>query len=157
MEVPISRYDPEFGQIKYEGYQWVLEQRAILGDRAVPISIEFNVETCEISSLEREAIRLALTLPADVLRIVAPVVLQNYEIYRDLIGDEELPPLADPLEVWNEVTFSYLEVPRHEEYGLHVPSFMLNAECSWDPEHGLEVRFRNGIADAASQQGDLGY
>ena len=157
MKAPSSRYDVEFGQIKHEGYQWTLEQGAILGDRVVPICIEFNEQTCEISSLEREAIRLALALPSDVLHTAAPVVLQNYQVYRDLIGDEELPPLADPLAVWDEVTFSYIEVPPHQEYGLHIPSFMLKAECSWDPEHGLEVRFHNGIADAASQQGDLGY
>ncbi len=29
------------------------------------------------------------------------------------------------------------------------------AECDWDPEHGLAVRFRNGRADPANQQGEI--
>ncbi|WP_176727091.1 hypothetical protein [Nostoc sp. KVJ20] len=30
-------------------------------------------------------------------------------------------------------------------------------ECDWDPEHGLEVRFRNGVADDADQIGEIGW
>jgi len=143
----------------FEGDQWVLERRATLGNRPVPICVEFEATLPEgkISALQREAVRQALTLPHDVLHTAAPIVLQNYEMYREAMGDEELPPLSDPTQVWDEVTFSYLFVPAHPDHSLQIPSFMLRAECSWDPEHGLEVRFRNGVADAASQQGDLGW
>lgn len=153
-----SQSDAELGLLILENDQWTLERHALLGDRAVPIRVEFEAgQVGELSPLQRAAIRQALSLPADVLRLSAPVVLQNYEVYREAIGDEEMPPLADPIEVWNEVTFSYLFVPPHTDYSLGTPSFLLLAECSWDQEHGLEVRFRNGIADAASQQGDLSW
>jgi hypothetical protein len=61
------------------------------------------------------------------------------------------------VQVWDQVTFSYLFVPPHAAYNLQTPIFKLFAECSWDLEHGLEVRFHNGVADAASQQGDLDW
>ncbi len=158
MQPSTNQQDTEFGLMIFEDNQWVLERRATLGDRTVPICVELEAtQTGEASPLQREAVRQALTLPHDVLHTSAPVVLQNYEVYREAMGDEELPPLSDPVQVWNEVTFSYLFVPPHAGYNLQTPSFMLLAECSWDPEHGLEVRFRNGVADAASQQGDLGW
>ena len=153
-----SQYDDELGLLSLENGQWMLERRAFLGDRTVPICIEFEAgQVGELSPLQRQALRRALSLPPNILRLAAPVVLQNYEVYREAIGDEEMPPLADPIEVWDQVTFSYLFVPPHADYSLETPSFMLLTECSWDPEHGLEVRFRNGVADAASQQGELGW
>ena len=150
--------NPEFELMLIEVAKGVLKCFAMLGDRSVPIWVE--PETGKVnqpSLLQREAIRQALSLPSDVLRITAPIVMQNYEVYREMVGDEEMPPLSDPLQVWEQVTFSNLLVPTHSDYGLEISSFMLRAECSWDLEHGLEVRFRNGVADAASQQGDLGW
>ncbi len=52
------------------------------------------------------------------------------------------------------VTPTYFEVPLH--YDVTTPTFFLMAECDWDPEHGLVVRFRDGHADEADQQGELG-
>lgn len=153
MESPRSYDDAEFGQIILEDNHWTLAQCAVLGDRRVPICVDFEQgQIGELSSLQREAIRQALALPPDVLRITAPLVLQNYDVYRDMIGDESMPVLANPIQVWDRVTFSYIYV----EYDLDIATFKLIAECDWDPEHGLEVRFRNGVADDADQIGETG-
>ncbi len=155
---PTSSYkDAEFGQIVIEDNHWTLGQSAVLGDRRVPICVDFEQRQIgELSSVQREAIRQALALPPDVLRITAPLVLQNYDVYREMIGDREMPPLANPIQVWDRVTFSYIYVPPHVEYDLNIPTFELIAECDWEPEHGLEVRFRNGVATEADQIGETG-
>ncbi|MDZ8036012.1 MAG: hypothetical protein RMY64_36120 [Nostoc sp. DedQUE08] len=157
MKPPKSYYDAEFGQIIIEDNHWTLAQCAVLGDRRVPICVDFEQgQVGELSSLQREAIRQALALPPDVLRITAPLVLQNYNVYREMIGDEYMPLLANPIQVWEQVTFSYIYVPPHVEYDLHIATFELIAECDWEKEHGLEVRFRNGVADDADQIGETG-
>ena len=157
MKSPKSYYDAEFGQIINEDNYWTLAQSAVLGTRRVPICVDFEQgQIGELSSLQREAIRQALALPAYVLRITAPLVLQNYDVYREMIGDESMPPLTNPIQVWDEVIFSYIYVPPHVEYDLDIPTFELIAECDWEPEHGLEVRFRNGVADDADQIGETG-
>lgn len=139
--------------MRLEDNNWTLAQCAVLGDRRVPICVDFEQgQIGELSSLQREAIRQALALPPDVLRITAPLVLQNYDVYRDMIGDESMPLLANPIQVWEQVTFSYIYV----EYDLDIATFKLIAECDWDSEHGLEVRFRNGVADDADQIGETG-
>ncbi|MBN3960471.1 hypothetical protein [Nostoc sp. NMS8] len=158
MESPRSYYDAEFGQMRLEDSHWTLAQYAVLGDRRVSICVDFEQgQIGELSSLQREAIRQALALPPDVLRITAPLVLQNYDVYRDMIGDDSMPLLANPIQVWEQVTFSYIYVPPHVEFDLHITTFQLLAECDWDPEHGLEVRFRNGVADDADQIGEIGW
>ncbi|MHC5595111.1 MAG: DUF6985 domain-containing protein [Nostoc sp.] len=157
MKPPRSYYDAEFGQMIMEDSHWTLAQCAVLGDRRVPICVDFeHGQIGELSSVQREAIRQALALPTDVLCITAPLVLQNYDVYRDMIGDESMPLLANPIQVWDEVTFSYIYVPPHVQYDRHIPTFELLAECSWDPEHGLEIPFRNGVADDADQIGETG-
>ena len=153
MKSPRSYYDAEFGQMTLEDNYWTLAQCAILGDRRVRICVDFEQgQIGKLSSLQREGIRQALALSPDVLHVTAPLVLQNYDVYRDMIGDREMPLLANPIQVWDQVTFSYIYV----EYDLDIATFKLIAECDWDPEHGLEVRFRNGVADDADQIGETG-
>ena len=117
----------------------------------VPIVIED--EGGYVSPQQLEALKQALTLAPDVLEKSAPAVVQNYEVYREMIGDEEMPPLAHPVDVWKLVTPTSIEIPLQD---ANTPTeFLLMAECDWDAEHGLAVRFRDGMADASSQQGEL--
>lgn len=71
-----------------------------------------------------------------------------------MIGDEEMLPLSASIDVWQAVQPSYIEVPPHGT--ITTPTFLLFAECDWNVEHGLMVRFRNGYADASDQQGEFG-
>jgi len=148
-------HDPDFGPMQFDGAEWVLERRAVFNGVAVPVRIEAeHADTGTLSPVQRAAVQLALALPPDVLAVSAPAVVQNYGVYREMIGDDEMPPLAAPADVWRAVTPSYISVPPHGT--ITTPSFLLLAECDWDPEHGVVVRFRNGYADASNQQGELG-
>lgn len=120
----------------------------------VEVPIEIEPETGDSSAQQREALSALLSLSPQVLEESAPAVVQNYEVYREAIGDEEMPPLQNPVDVWQSVQATKFVIPAHDNYST--PTFLLIAECDWDPEHGLEVRFRNGRADAADQQGELG-
>ena len=119
----------------------------------VPVEIEPE-DNGELSPPQREALRLLLSLPPNILELSAPAVVQNYEVYRAAIGDEEMPPLAQPVDVWKAVEPTEFCILPHGDF--KTPTFMLFAECDWDVEHGLVVRFRDGVADASNQQGELG-
>jgi hypothetical protein len=148
-------HDPDFGSMHFDGFEWTLDRRALFNGFEVPVRIEpETADTRELSQRQREALLIALSLPPDVLALSAPAVLQNYEVYREIIGDEEVPPLQAPIEVWRSVIPSSISIPPHDQ--ITTPTFFLWAECDWDPEHGLVVRFRNGYADASNQQGELG-
>lgn len=144
--------------LPFDGTEWKREISVLFNGIEIPIEIEpENYETdgeaALMSPVQIEALRIVLSLPRDVLETSAPAVVQNYEVYREMLSDEELPPLAKPVEVWEKVAPSRLSIPPHGD--LTIPTFLLLAECDWDPEHGLAVRFRNGVADASNQQGEI--
>jgi hypothetical protein len=146
-----TKHDAEFGAMTEDEVGWVLERRAVFGGAQVPIEIELDDEG-KLDEFQRQAVRQALALRPNVLQEAAPAVVQNYEVYREMIGDE-LPPLGSPVDVWQQVHIEKISVPRH--YDAQHSYFFLRAECDWDEEHGLEVRFRDGAPIDASQQGDL--
>ncbi len=119
----------------------------------VEVPIEIEADETGPSPQQLEALAQALDLAPDVLELSAPAVVQNYEVYREVIGDDELPPLETPVAVWKLVEPTEIQIPPHD--AATPPGFLLMAECDWDVEHGLVVRFRGGVGVAASQQGEL--
>ena len=151
--------DPDFGIIYLDDSSrhkiWTLERKIDFNGHEISIEIEpEDSETLTISVVQRQAVKIALNLPSDALSRSAPAVIQNYECYDESLDGEELPKLKHPVDVWNLVKPEYISVPAHNK--VTIPTFLLYAECFWDEEHGLEVRFRNGYADESDQQGNLG-
>lgn len=138
---------------------WKLERRASFNGRQIPIRIEpEDRETRAISEVQRQAAKIALNLPADTLLLSAPAVIQNYDCYQEDLEETEILDLSDPIDIWQAIEPSYISIPAHSDppyYDVKIPTFILYAECTWDGEHGLEVRFRNGYADESDQQGHL--
>ena len=74
-------------------------------------------------------------------------------MYRQNFGDEEkVSQISRLVDVWQQVRIKYISVPLH--YEAQNAYFRLYAECDWDEEHGLAVRFRNGVAFDSDQIGD---
>ena len=150
-----TQHDEEFGLLTLQGgSEWVLERHALLGSQPVFIKVELDDENT-MEPQQREAIRYALALGPDALENAAPAVVQNYEVYREAIGDDEqMPPLEQLVDVWRHVQIRGISVPRH--YEARHAYFLIEAECDWDSEQGLEVRFRDGVAIEADQAGSTG-
>ena len=144
-----TRNDEELGPMSGEGCSWTLQRTASLGGASVPIEIESDEEG-GFEAGQREAVRLALALGPGALEEAAPVVAENFEE----IDDEQTPPLERAADVWQQVRIERIRVPRH--YEARHAYFLIDAECNWDFEHGLEVRFRDGVAIEAGQAGDTG-
>ena len=155
--------DPDLGIVYFDAREmhdmWTVERDVNFNGHNIPIRIEPDVSsTSAFSEVQRQAALIALNLPADTLLRSAPAVIQNYECYREYFDETELPKLTSPIEIWNLVEPNYIVVPVHSfppHYDVKIPTFILYAECIWDIEHGLEVRFRNGYADESDQQGHL--
>lgn len=146
-----TRHDDEFGPLTAQGSdEWRLERTVLLGGAPIPIEVRRDGNTL-LDPLQRQAIRSALALDANALEEAALAVVQNYEVYREMIGDDEMPPLEKPMDVWQQVRLSHISVASHRE--VQHAYFLLHAECDWDPEHGLEVRFRDGVAIECDQEG----
>ena len=150
-----THVDAEFGLMTAHGSgQWVLEQGIVLGSQRVAIEVELDEEHA-LEPQQRQALRYVFALGSDALEQAAPAVVQNYEVYREAIDDDEqTPPLDTPVDVWQQVQIDHIAVPRH--YGARHAYFLLSGECAWAPADGLEVRFRDGVAIEADQIGQSG-
>ena len=155
--------DPDLGMMYFDNsaYKqvWILDRHINFNGHEIPIKIKpEDSNTLAISDVQRQATKIALNLPTDTLLLSAPAVIQNYECYEEDFDESELPKLTSPIDIWNLIEPSYILVPAHSfspYYDVKIPTFILYAECIWDEEHGLEVRFRNGYADESDQQGHL--
>ena len=153
-----TRHDEEFGLMTQQSLNsWLLERTVTLGGAAIPVEIEVELqeESADFANpLLRQAIRHALALGPDALEAAAPAVVQNYEVYRDAIfDDEQTPPLENPVDVWKQLQIKTIFVPTH--YDARHAYFLLFADCDWSPGHGLAVRFRDGEPLDSNQIGDM--
>ena len=148
-----TKHDSEFGAMTRDGGDWRIERAIVFAGQDVPIEVEPD-ENDNFEAGQRQAMRLALALGPDAAEEAAPSVVQNYEVYREALGEEETPQLERLVDVWQQVRIKCIYVPRHHE--AQNAYFQIQAECDWDPEHGLWVRFRNGVAIEASQAGEIG-
>lgn len=149
-----TKQDKEFGTVLYVQGNCELEQRVVLGGQEVPIRVDGEEDEGNLSPMQRQAVRHALALGPDALEVAAPVVVQNYEVYREALDEEQTPQLERLVDVWKQVRIKCISVPAHHD--VQNAYFEFQAECDWDPEHGLEVRFRNGVALDANQSGETG-
>ena len=150
--------DRDLGTIYFDNSDyhkvWTLERRVNFNGYTIPVEIKpEDFETLAISEVQRQAAKIALNLPSDTLLLSASAVIQNYECYEENLDETELLELNDPVNIWDSIEPRYILVPAHKD--VTIPTFILYAECLWDEEHGLEVRFRNGYADESDQQGRL--
>ncbi|MFS8098632.1 hypothetical protein LFM09_15985 [Lentzea alba] len=112
------------------------------------VAMPFRVDEYESDPAPEDfhaAIRTFLSLDRAVLEEAGPAVFAYYRDVADEVGDEDgFPLIADPDEVWDHVKFDREEasVQRDGEGG---PVYVSVAcDCAWEPEHGLQLVFRDG-------------
>jgi hypothetical protein len=88
-----------------------------------------------------------LDLDASVLRAAAPAV---YDYYLDTVVDLRAAGLEVPVriggpdEVFDHVRFGEITVVRDGAEGDGPVYVSIECECAWEPEHGLQIVFREG-------------
>ncbi|UQU67322.1 hypothetical protein COUCH_14080 [Couchioplanes caeruleus] len=92
------------------------------------------------------AIRTFLANGPDVLRAAAPHI---FAYYRDVMthfspGDEDYVEIAGPADVLGHVRPGAEPVVSRDRYGDGRVHVSVECECAWEPEHGLQIVFRDG-------------
>lgn len=112
-------------------------------------SLPFNVEGYEDDPAQQDfhaAIRTFLALNHEALDEASPAAFAYYRDVADEVGEDEedFPRIAGPGEVWDHVLFSRHDVSVQRD-GPGEPVYVsVECECSWEPEHGLQLVFRGG-------------
>jgi hypothetical protein len=98
---------------------------------------------------------LALT-PADRLA-ASEHLFQHYQRYASIMDDEDLGCWPEKAEdIWPHIVPSAITLARRGRRDTHV-YVRIEAECAWDPEHGLQIIYRSGhqLSRVSEQDGHL--
>jgi hypothetical protein len=87
-----------------------------------------------------------LSLDATALKAAEKHV---FSYYRDMnnawnLSDDEYVRIDNPSEVWNHVQFGQEAFVSRRSYGDKGIYVSVECNCDWEPEHGLQIVFKNG-------------
>lgn len=87
-----------------------------------------------------DAIAAFLALDASVLAAATLPIFDYYLDVRSEFGDEEgFPPITVPDEVWQHIRYGQVTVGRGSGRDGDSVFVSVEAECAWEPEHGLQI------------------
>ena len=118
------------------------------------------LESYEVDSERDEfevAVRNFLALTVADRALATPHVYKNYLDFAYAVGPDDLEvEIDDPDEVWNHVHPRAVRVRRRHRREARV-YVVVAAECDWEPEHGLQLVYRDGkeLSRVSAQDGHV--
>jgi hypothetical protein len=93
-----------------------------------------------------EVISAFLTADETAWRAAAPSIFEYYEdVTAGLDADDDwYVEISGPDQVWEHVEVGIEVMVERDPYGDHKVYVSVECECGWEPEHGLQVVFREG-------------
>jgi hypothetical protein len=126
---------------------WLGSERpiAVLGGTLCRIVVEGYDEDENKQDFHRA---IANFLAADEAALKA-VSSEVFAYYQDMVaymspGDEAYVRISSPDDVWSHVQFGYEPLVSRHSYGDKRVYVSLECNCDWEPEHGLQIVFRDG-------------
>ena len=110
---------------------------------SVTIQIFPEGETDEhiLSEDESDVLGRFLSLPQTRSDEIVPHLWQYYQDIRARVDPDEIVNIPDPADIWKHVQPRSVSVNRDER---GVPYIDIEANCDWEPEHGLQLVLQNG-------------
>ena len=126
---------------------------------AEPIAVPFfdglslPVQLMDVSAADASAIDAAmenfLRLNAQDRSRAAPAVLENCQNFLSMIdlsteADHAMAALTDADAIWPYVDCQSIDIVKDDGDGEPSIHVVLTCNCEWEPEHGLQIVYRNG-------------
>lgn len=94
-----------------------------------------------------QAIAHFLAADLSVLKAAEPHIYSYFlDVKESIEPEEDFPQIDRPADLWQFIRFpqeAFVGRREHGDRGIYV---WLDCECDWEPEHGLQLVFRNGLA-----------
>ena len=145
--------DPVLGHIRLEHRWWECVRHIPFLDATLPVRIDPEQRGGYVSDKQRQVYQSMMRLPAATQALMEAPVFANYVTIRDAVEDDTMPDIAEAAQIWSHVDLRAILIPRHRTSKYSY--FFVEAECTWEPEHGLEVLFRDGAIFQVTQQAGL--
>jgi hypothetical protein len=147
--------DPVFGQLKNDGYGWT-GKVTVFG---YLLELEFAGDpTTEHKTAYQNMLRVFLEqekqFKISLEKAVFDYYNSNLEEFRVWCEPEQeealVPTLHHPREIWSQVNPFLMSIDCENP---EQPSIYIEFQANWDPEHGMDVTFRDhqiGVADTGA-------
>jgi Domain of unknown function (DUF6985) len=88
-----------------------------------------------------------LSISSSVLTEAEPHIFRYYQAMNDnwKPDDEEFVLIKSPGEVWRHLGLGDEPMVTRRAFGDKAIYISLECECDWEPEHGLQIVFKNGL------------
>ena len=104
-----------------------------------------------------KALGLFMGLTPESLLEATPYLYAEFKDYESSVDPSYLDTVVSrDLDIWNELDFTCVNVVRRR-YGDRGVYVQLAAECSWDPEHGIQLIYREGSSLSRVSEQDGHY
>ncbi|MFY7669684.1 DUF6985 domain-containing protein [Tenacibaculum sp. MEBiC06402] len=105
------------------------------------VNIGIAAANCSDTLIEADSVlKKFMTLDINDRNRHSKLLIDYYETCVKF-GIAEKIDLRNPTEIWNYVTPTEIIVDSEMHAGFYI---MISCECQWEPEHGLQLEFRNG-------------
>jgi hypothetical protein len=143
---------PGLGTVEpYEDFEWLCSQPVSIGALG-GLAGRFVLEGYEDDANKDEfhaAIANFLSNERDLLREATPHVFRYYEgTNADWDEDDDEYVEADLQTIWEHVQLGSEPHVSRRSYGDEAVYISLECNCDWEPEHGLQLVFKEGRAVA---------
>jgi len=145
--------DPVIGRIRLNHRWWECTRHVSFLDVTLQGRIDPEQRGGDVSDKQRRVYQSIMRLPAATQTLMEAPIFANYLKIRDLVEDDAMPDIADAAGIWIHLDVRAVLIPRHR--ASKYSYFFVEAECGWEPEHGLEVLFRDGAILQVTQQEGL--
>lgn len=95
-----------------------------------------------------KAIANFLSIDFSVLKKAEPHLFRYYKNCMseiDADDEEDFPQIDNASEVWDYIEFGEDAIVQRRAYGDQGVYISIESECDWEPEHGLQIVFKNGL------------
>jgi hypothetical protein len=141
------------GLIRRDRRWWECVRHIPFLDATMDVRIDPDQRDGDVTDKQRQVYQTIMGLPAATQALMEAPIFANYLKIRDEVEDDTMPEIATAAAIWSHLDLRAILIPRHR--ASKYSYFFVEAECTWEPEHGLEVLFRDGGVLQVTQQEGL--
>lgn len=93
------------------------------------------------------AIANFLSIGPQVLKDAEPYIFRYYQVCNSYWKpqDPEFVAIVSPADIWSHIRLGDQPMVTRRDYGDRGVYVSLSCGCDWEPEHGLQIVFKNGL------------
>lgn len=139
---------PGLGECKfddrYECYGSEIISLPVLNGANCRVLVE-NYDEDPIVEEIHEAIANFLTASNSVLKAAESHIFKYYlDVRENIDPEDDFPSISSPSEIWQFIQLGGEAIVGRRPYGDKGIYVSLECNCDWEPEHGLQIVFKNG-------------